>query len=304
MAENGKGRLEGSRVQLVLGSGGARGVAHVGVIDVLEEEGCEITSVAGCSMGAVVGGIYAAGFHAPYREWLLGMTRARVYGLFDLTLDRQGFVKGERIFQVLKRFIDVPPIEAFRIPFTAVAADMEQRREVWFDRGDLYQALRASIAIPGIFTPVRHGHQVLVDGGVLNPLPINAVQRQGDSLLVAVNVNGRPSGARGGQAAEAREARLFRNLSQWLKAGVGLELSQRKSLPNPRPVTDLLLHSYYMTQERLVDLMLRMYPPDITVEIPRDISGIFDFHRSADLAEAGREACRKAITAYLDRTTA
>lgn len=178
------------KVKLVLGSGGARGIAHIGVIEVLEENGYEITSVAGCSMGAVVGGIYAAGFQHVYKDWLLELTKPLLFQMLDFTLSTQGFLKGERIFSVLQEFTGPQLIEQFKIPFTAVAADMAQDKEVHYRSGDLYKALRASIAIPGIFTPVVENGQFLVDGGVLNPLPLDLVTKKEDEWIVAVNLNG------------------------------------------------------------------------------------------------------------------
>ncbi|MGZ5135680.1 MAG: patatin-like phospholipase family protein, partial [Flavitalea sp.] len=179
-----------TKVHLVLGSGGARGVAHIGVIEVLEESGYEIISVAGCSMGAVVGGIYAAGFQNAYKDWLLSLTKPMLFEIMDFTISRQGFLKGERIFSKFQQITGQLSIEQLKVPFIAVAADMAQNKEVHYRTGDLYKALRASIAIPGIFTPVIENGQFLVDGGVLNPLPLNLVVKKGQELIVAVNLNG------------------------------------------------------------------------------------------------------------------
>lgn len=286
------------KVHLVLGSGGARGITHIGVIDVLEENGYEIVSTAGCSMGAVVGGMHAAGFHQEYKDWMLGMTKSRIYGLFDLTLDRQGFVKGDRIFQILQKFIKVPHIEEFRIPFTAVASDIEHRREKWFTSGDLYRALRASIAIPGVFTPVKEGDHVLVDGGVLNPLPLNAVNKQEDAITVAVNLNAKPRNKKNDKDKEVEEARIIRDVSHWLKINMKFELSKRKTLGNPKPMTDILLYSYHMTQDRLIELMIEKHQPEILIDIPRDTCTTFEFHRAPELIETGRQACLKALHAF------
>ncbi|SIR01629.1 NTE family protein [Pontibacter lucknowensis] len=136
--------MERRAVHLVLGSGGARGLAHIGVIEVLEEEGFEIVSVAGCSMGAVVGGLYAAGYNQAYKEWMLTMTRSAVFNLLDFTLTRQGFIKGEKVFNVLREVTGAQEIQHLKIPFTAVATDMLRNEEVHYTSGDLYKALRAS----------------------------------------------------------------------------------------------------------------------------------------------------------------
>lgn len=290
--------MKGRKVQLVLGSGGARGLAHIGVIDELEERGHEIISTVGCSMGAVVGGIHAAGHHAAYREMMTGLTKARVYGMFDFTLDKQGFMKGDRIFKVIRSLVDVRDIRDLRIPFTAVAAEMEHRQEKWFRSGDFFKALRASIAIPGVFTPVREGGHVYVDGGVLNPLPLNAVERQADAITVAVNLNGKRKGEPKAADKTSEDSRLYREISRWLKLDAGTETNGDKMRPDARSLTDLLIFSYHMTQDRLTELMTEKYPPDIMIDIPRDACSTFDFHRGRELIALGRSACSRALDAF------
>ena len=289
----------GLRVHLVLGCGGARGLAHLGVIEALEEQGHEVLSVAGCSMGAVIGGVYAAGCHTQYRDYMMTLTKSKVYGLFDFTLDKQGLVKGEKILEELKRIVNVKHIEDLRIPFTAVAADMELRKEKWFDSGDLYKAMRASFAIPGIFTPVRENGQVLVDGGVLNPLPLDAVTREDGAVVLAVNLNGKPTGkAKGSEKKVNEEKSLFKDITKWLKIDNG---APKKSVENPvnaRWLTELLLFSYHMTQDRVIELMIERHSPEIVVDIPRDAGTTFDFHRCAELVKIGRELGTEALKRY------
>jgi len=141
------------KVHLVLGSGGARGIAHIAVIEELQKAGYEIIEVIGCSMGAVVGGIYAAGHLPEYKKWLLGLSKKDVFDLLDFTFAKQGFVKGEKLFAKHVEVTGEEKIEDFPIPFTAVATDMRQHKEVHFNKGDLYKALRASVSIPGFFVP-------------------------------------------------------------------------------------------------------------------------------------------------------
>ncbi|CAM3871001.1 patatin-like phospholipase family protein [Aquirufa aurantiipilula] len=286
------------KVHLVLGSGGARGFAHMGVIDVLEEHNFEIISVTGCSMGAVVGGIYAAGFHEAYKKWALGLTKSKVFSLLDFTLGKHGFVKGERIFDVLSQFINVPQIEDFRIPFTAVAADMHTKKEVWFQSGDLYRALRASIAIPGIFTPVIDGEHVLVDGGVLNPLPLNVVNRQAGEMIVAVDLNGDAPFFVLPEKNESEDLALLKGIKEWLgKNWPSPAPTDLSTLASTKSLSDILFYSYEMTQDRVTEMMVDKYRPDILIEIPKSISSIFEFDRAEELIEYGREACLKAIVA-------
>ena len=291
----------GLKVHLVLGCGGARGLAHLGVIEALEAAGCEVLSVAGCSMGAVIGGVYAAGCHGQYRDYMMTLTKSKVYGLFDFTLDRQGLVKGEKILGELKKIVNVRNIEELRIPFTAVAADMELRTEKRFASGDLYKALRASFAIPGIFTPVKENGQVLVDGGVLNPLPLDAVTRSEGSVVVAVNLNGKPTG--NGKASvkkekENEEKSLFKDITKWLKIDNGHSNSGVQNPTNARWLTELLLFSYHMTQDKVTELMVDRHRPEIVVDIPRDAGTTFDFHRCAELVKIGRELGDEALRRY------
>ncbi len=176
------------RVALVLGSGGARGYAHVGVIEELEARGYRIACVAGCSMGAVVGGIYAAGKLKEYREWTESLDYLDVLRLLDVSF-RLGAIRGEKVFGRIRDILGEIDIEDLRIPYTAVATDLTNQQEIWFQEGCLHQAMRASAAIPSLFTPVVQGSRVLVDGGLLNPLPIVPVVSSHCDLIVAVNLN-------------------------------------------------------------------------------------------------------------------
>jgi NTE family protein len=286
--------MERKKVHLVLGSGGARGVAHIGVIEVLEEYGYDIVSVTGCSMGAVVGGMYAAGYLRAYRDWMLTLTKTMQFRIMDFTLARQGFLKGERIFNILQEVAGPQLIEQLRIPFTAVATDMVQNKEVHYRSGDLYKAFRASIAIPGVFTPVMENGQFLVDGGVLNPLPLNLVNRKKGEWIVAVNLNGAPATVATAVEEEQEEVRV---LWKWLSPIMqDTKKEQKEVLPAAAySIRELLQSSYIMTQDRLVDLMLKAYPPDVLVDIPRNICSIFEFYKAKSLVEAGREACQNAL---------
>lgn len=178
------------RVALVLGSGGARGYAHIGVIEELERRGYVIDCIAGCSMGAVVGGMYAAGKLAEYREWVSGLDYLDVIRLLDIGFGNMGAIRGERVFGRIREIVGERRIEDLPIAFTAVATDLTNQQEVWFQQGCLHQAMRASAAIPSLFSPVRQGDRVLVDGGLLNPLPIVPVVSSHCDLIIAVNLNG------------------------------------------------------------------------------------------------------------------
>jgi NTE family protein len=280
------------KVHLVLGSGGARGMAHIGVIDVLKETGHEIISVTGCSMGAVVGGMYAAGYHEAYKEWMLKLTKTLLFKILDFTLTRQGFLKGERLFNLLQKVTGQQQIEDLHIPFVAVATDMVQNREVYYRSGDMYKALRASIAIPGVFTPVLENGQFLVDGGVLNPLPLNLVQKEKDEYVVAVNVNGASSSVMTTLEAKQEVTALWKWLNPIMQKGN----KPKDLLPiSEYSLRELLLSTYNMTQDRLASYLLKTYPPDILIEIPRNSCSTFEFYKAQYMIDLGRNACKLAI---------
>lgn len=186
---NGSGKTP---IHLVLGSGGARGLTHIGAVRVLQEYGFEIRSITGCSMGALVGALYVSGHLDDYEEWVCQLTRWDVFRFLDIALlGRSGMVKGDKLMERLAGWLGGVEIQSLEIPLTVVAADIVARKEVWINNGDLLEAVRASIAVPGVFTPlVTHG-RVLVDGGILNPLPIPPSGIDNSTLTVAVSLSGR-----------------------------------------------------------------------------------------------------------------
>ncbi|MDE5787282.1 MAG: patatin-like phospholipase family protein, partial [Bacteroidaceae bacterium] len=177
-------------VALVLSSGSARGLAHIGVIEELEARGYRITSVAGCSMGALVGGIYAAGKLKEYREWMKGINRRQMLELVDFSLSLNHLVKGERIIEAIMKIVPDIDIENLPIPYCAIATDWAAGEEIVFRKGSLFQAIRASISLPSFFNPVRRDNMILIDGGITNPLPLNRVERKEGDLLVGADVSG------------------------------------------------------------------------------------------------------------------
>ncbi|MBA2239097.1 MAG: patatin-like phospholipase family protein, partial [Lysobacter sp.] len=182
----------GEPVALVLGAGGARGFAQIGVIEALQERGLDIVAVAGSSIGALVGGLYASGQLPVFRDWLLRMSRNDMLRLLDPVFGKPALFGGDRLIHTLRESVGSPRIEDLPIDFTAVAVDLLRQREVWLREGDLWDAIRASIAIPGVFTPhVVHGRE-LVDGGLLAPLPIAATRLSDAHRLIAVDMHGWP----------------------------------------------------------------------------------------------------------------
>lgn len=279
------------KAHLVLGSGGARGIAHIGVIEMLERDGYDICEVAGCSMGAVVGAMYCGGYLEAYTDWLLKLNWTGVFNLMDFTLTRKGFIKGERVFSKMQEITGEQLIENMKIPFTAVATDMMTMQEVYFRKGSLYSALRASVSIPGLFTPIIENGTVLVDGGVLNPLPLNLIKKEEDALVIAVNLNGKPDLDTEEKTQEEAQEKGW--LTRFLSA------DPKNTGPN-FSLFDLVYTSYDFTQDRLIALMIEHYKPDLVVEIPRNACGIFDFHRADELIEMGRVAYQEATKRYLN----
>jgi len=181
------------KVSLVLGSGGARGFAHIGVIRELLKRGYKVKAISGSSMGAAVGGIFASGKLKDFEEWSRKLNKRDAFRLMDFTISSQGIIKGDRILSMLKEMIGEQNIEDLDIPFTAVATDIHKHEEVWLEKGDLFDVIRASSAIPTLITPSKIGDRILVNGGVLNPLPIEPVLRHKKNIIVAVNINAKVS---------------------------------------------------------------------------------------------------------------
>ncbi|TNF39522.1 MAG: phospholipase, partial [Cytophagales bacterium] len=178
------------KVSLVLSSGGARGLAHVGVIEELEKRGYEISQIAGCSAGALVGGMYAAGKMNDFRDWICNLDRIDVFSLMDFTFSSKGFIKGEKVFNALKKVVQDCKIEDLSIPFSCNAVNVKTGKEHIFKEGSLYTAIRASGSIPSVFLPAKVQNQFFIDGGVLNPIPMSLLTESEDSILVVVDANG------------------------------------------------------------------------------------------------------------------
>lgn len=177
------------KVALVLGSGGARGTAHIGVIRELQKQGYEICSISGTSMGALIGGIYASGKLDEYESWLCSLSKIDMFNLVDFTLSTNGIIKADKVLKEIQKFIPDQKIEELSIKYAAVVTDFKQKKEVVITEGSLFEAIRTSISIPFVITPVLKSDTIFVDGGVLNPVPTNRVVRHKDDILIAVNVN-------------------------------------------------------------------------------------------------------------------
>lgn len=287
-------------VSLVLGSGGARGLAHIGVIRALEADGrYVIHAVTGTSIGALIGGLYAAGSLDAYADWVSGLSRADVLGLLDFSFTGRGLVEGERVMRHLIGMVGDVRIEDLPIPFTAVASDIARRQEVWLTRGSLFEAIRASIAIPGLFTPAEVDGRTLVDGGLLSPLPLAPAQGHSTDRTIAVSLNGPPrDDPAPNRPAEAADDAPDEPVSFALLDR--LKTQARRMLGPPKPpvrdgALDTIARSIEAMQERIARYQIAAYRPDVLIEVPVDACGVLDFHRAREMIALGERLARDAL---------
>lgn len=260
--------MKTKKISLILGSGGARGYAHIGVIEELEKAGYEIISISGASMGALIGGLYACGKLEVYKRWVLKLRAINVATLIDISFTHGGIIEGDKVFRKLAGMIGEQKIEDLPIKFTAVATDLVKKREVWFQQGDLLEAIRASVAIPSIVTPIKMGEMVLIDGGALNPLPVAPTQADMSDLTIAVNLYGAPK-----KPASMTEVEMASNFT----------------------MLDIFNKTLDIMQDALSRYRISGYPPDMMINIPVDVCNTVDFHKADEVIEAGRLATRETL---------
>lgn len=249
------------KVALVLSMGGARGIAHIGVIEELLRHDFEITSISGSSMGAMVGAMYASGKMEECKEWLYHWDKRKMWELADLTLSSDGLVKGDRFIKELKQIIPDMNIEDLPIPYVAMATDIVCDQEVRFDRGSLHEAIRASISIPMVFRPLRKDGMVLIDGGILNPLPLSHVLRTEGDILIAVDVN----------------------------APVDCGKKKKMSPYN------LLTESSRMMMQQITRYQVDRCQPDLLIQMSGNAYDMMEFHHAAAIVETGVKVARQAL---------
>jgi len=280
-------------VSLVLGSGGARGLAHIGVIHWLEENGYKIRSVSGCSIGSLIGGVYAVGKLDVLEEWMLKITKTDIITLLDISWGSGVFFKGERVIGTLKDIIGDVKIEDLPIPFTAVAADIASEKEVWLSNGSLFDAIRASASLPLFFVPFDYNGMKLVDGGILNPVPIAPTFNDNTELTIAVNLGG-----------EIQEEPV---LSEKKKDDSVLSFQEsvmnffQKMLKDDEDdeqhwgMYDVADKAFNTMQSTIARQKIAAYPPDVDIEIARNACGTLEFDRAAEMIELGYETAKKAF---------
>ncbi len=279
-------------VALVLSSGGARGLAHIGAIEELEANGYRITSIAGCSMGALIGGVYAAGKLEEFREWMKTIDRKKMLELTDFSFSLNHLVKGTKIIEAIMEFVPDILIEDLPIPYCAVATDWKAGREVVFRKGSLFEAIRASISLPTFYEPVRRDGMILIDGGVINPIPLNRVERTHNDILVGVDVSGHDY------------------LAQWkMEKELERRRKQDKSLAAQvinKLIPDDIKFNYYTMLSRTSSLMIRqnsilmtkLMKPEILIDIQMSRYGGFDYDKSEKIIAIGRRKSMLAIKKF------
>ena len=317
------------RVALVLGSGGARGYAHIGVVNELRDRGYEIVGVSGSSMGALVGGLYAAGKLDDFADWARTLTQRAVLRLLDPSITAAGILRAEKILDAVRDIIGTVTIEELPIPYTAVATDLIAGKSVWLQRGPADSAIRASIAIPGVIAPHVLDGRLLGDGGILDPLPMAPVAAVNADLTIAVSVSGGEPGT-----PPSIEEHEPRPTTEWLNrmlrstSGVLDTTSVRNMLDRPTaravlsrfgaslpdsddpeaelPAADtagvprlgsfeVMYRTIDIAQAALARHILAAYPPDLLIEVPRTVCRSLEFNRAAEVIDAGRDLAARAL---------
>ena len=274
-------------VALVLSSGGARGLAHIGAIEELEAQGYRITSIAGCSMGALIGGVYAAGKLKEFREWMKTIDRKKMLKLTDFSLGLNHIVKGTRIIEAIMEFVPDMPIEDLPIPYCAVATDWKSGREVVFRQGSLFEAIRASISLPAFYEPVQRDGMILIDGGVTNPIPLNRVKRHDGDILVGVDVSGEDYAAKWKEKSEQSKQRT--SFSQKIINKLRPEGIEFNSYTMLSRVSSMMIRQNSI-------LMAQLMHPDVLVDIQMNSYGSFDYAKSEKIIAVGHKKTQQALS--------
>lgn len=272
------------KVGLALGGGGARGCAHIGVIKALEEAGIPIHYVAGTSIGSFMGGVYAAGDIKKLEQILLKTGWKDVVKHFDPVLPKKGFFEGKKVIQFLKNFLPKTSFKYTRIPFIAVATDLKTGTEVHLKKGNMLQAIRASIGIPGILTPTKIHQQYLVDGGVINPLPVDVVQKMGADIVIAVDLN----------HSFIKEKRLAKTTSSRKKIPLYGKIANFLTPTYPN-IIDVIEGSVFTMQDQLTQKNLEIVKPEFLIRPDLRSASIFDFHKAKKMIDEGYRKTKKII---------
>lgn len=288
-------------ISLVLGSGGARGYAHIGVIEELQMSGYEIASISGSSMGALIGALYACGKLEEFKEWALSLDILDVIKLVDFSLTGKGIIQGDKVFHVVEEMIGDILIEDLPIPYTAVATDIIKQKEVWIQKGSLLDAVRASVAIPTILTPKEISGRYLIDGGILNPLPIAPTISDTTDITIAVSLNAKISKKYTLDIPEIeseKKSKIEQMFFEMKKKAEDLFSQESQSTFENMGMFDIMGRTIDIMQNAVLDCKMAGYSPDITIGIPNDACGFYEFNRAYEMVELGRIITKES---FLDR---
>ena len=287
-------------VSLVLGSGGARGLAHIGVIKWLEHHGYKIKSVAGTSMGALIGGMYAAGQLDSYAKWVMALEKKDVIRLLDISFARKSIFKGNRIIEVLREMIGDYEIQELPVSYTAVATDMESQEEVWLNRGSLFDAIRASIAIPMIFSPHHYMNKTFLDGSLVNPIPIAPTLQDKTDITIAVSLSGKVQAPTVLQPYVEEEINLngkngngyHKLITQFIN---GFQNNNPPSAKKEITLYEIIAKSMDAMQSKIARLQLAAYAPSVMVTIPLNTCSFFEFYRAREVIDIGYQKAQEQL---------
>ena len=282
-------------VSLVLGSGGARGYAHIGVIEVLLELGYEIKSISGTSMGALIGALYACGKLGDYKRWVSTLKFYDVAKLLDFSFGKGGFIQGEKVFRTIEKMIGDTKIEDLPISFTAVATDLVKQKEVWIQKGSLLDSVRASVAIPTIFTPKKIENRYLVDGSVLNPLPIAPTISDNTDLTIAVNLNAtaiKKDEVKVAKSISKKEANFYTQFEE--KFANLITKNEKKEFYN-LGIFGVMISSLDAMQKIITEYKIAGYSPDIIMNIPCNACEFYEFDKAKEMIKMGRDIAKKEL---------
>jgi NTE family protein len=291
------------RIGLALGSGGARGWAHIGVLRALDRAGVQPDIIAGTSVGALVGGVYASGHLDSLDSWARQLTAARLFTYLDPRMSGGGLIGGRRMATFMRRYFADNRVEDLPIPFVAVATDLVSGHELWLREGRLVDVLRIAISLPGIFTPVKHEGHWLVDGALVNPVPVSVCRALGARIVIAVNLNADQLGRARVLSRTMRRTRGFDPVSEMSEAdrralGGRLGALWQQAFRRPRGAPSLLgvlLSAFMITQERMTRSRLAGDPPDLTVAPKLGHVGLLEFERAAEAIAEGEAATERII---------
>lgn len=289
------------KIALVLSGGGARGLSHIGVIDILLKNGYQITSISGTSIGAVVGGIYAAGNLTEFTDWVTTLGKYDIFKLMDFSMSMSGIIKGEKVINEIKKIIGTKKIEELNIPFAAVAVDINKHQEVVFKSGSLIDAIRASVSVPTVLLPFTYNDSELVDGGIMNPLPLDIVDRQDGDILVAVDLSADipysiPAKFKTSQKStngyNAAMDKINKNWADFFK-------TDKYKKPG---YFELINKSIYAVQAKLTEITVNIHQPEILIKISKDACDLFEFHRAEEMIEYGKIITTKELKNFNQKT--